>query len=272
MIWLAVAAIFFLAMLFLAWAFQERIAFQPPRGPYPAPGSIQRVDYTASDGQRLFAYVLAGNTAPPAGLLAFHGNADLAVNQIDWAREIVRRTGLTVVLAEYRGYMGLEGRPSYAGARLDAEAAFAFARDSLGIPARRFAFFGHSLGSAIAAELAMVHPPKALLLEAPFTSARDMAARMMGAWFTSTVWPVVSRLHFNTGEIVKSLDFPISVSHGGRDLVVPSYMGEAVYRQTKVKGEWLYIPEAGHNDLRIRGRESYWNWLTAGLGPLLSEK
>ena len=269
---LVVLVSLFVLLVVLAWVFQERIAFQPPRGPYPEPGAVKRFDYTASDGQSLFAYVVPGSITPPAALIAFHGNADLAVHQIEWAEEVAGRTGLTVILAEYRGYMGLSGRPSYDGVTLDAEAAFALATDTLRIPAGRLAYFGHSLGSAVATELAAKHPPQALVLEAPFTSARDMAARMMGSWFTSSIWPLVGRLQFNTAEIVQSLDMPVSVSHGGKDVVVPSHMGEAVYRNAKTKGKWFFVQRASHNDLRITGGDDYWTWLTNGLAPLASSK
>jgi fermentation-respiration switch protein FrsA (DUF1100 family) len=168
--------------------------------------------------------------------------------------------------------MGIEGKPTYAGVGQDAEAAYAFARDSLHVNPRQVVFFGHSLGTAVAAELAARHPPAALVLESPFTSARDMAAAMVGNWFTSTIWSLVSRLHFNTSAIVESLDVPVSVAHGGRDRVVPSHMGKTVYEKARVKGEWLFVAEAGHNDLQLRGGERYWGWLTNSLAPLKTGK
>jgi len=261
-----------LAILSIAtWAFQERVAFQPERPPYPDPGNTPRVDYTASDGQKLFAYVIGDPSSAPGLILAFHGNADLAVRQIDWAREIVSRTGMAVMLTEYRGYMGLRGRPTYEGSHLDAEAAYAFARDSLHIPANHFAFFGHSLGTGIAAELAVRHPPRVLILEAPFTSARDMAALVMGRWINSFFWPTISRLHFDTQSLVRALDVPVSVAHGGRDRVIPSRMGEAVFGAACIKGEWLFVPEASHSNAGELGGESYWQWIEKSLAPFTAE-
>jgi len=267
MAFLALLTAGFILVIVLAWALQERIAFQPPRGPYPDPGPAQRVEYSASDGQRLFGYLVGSPHHSGPLIIAFHGNADLAVRMIDWAHEIVGRTGIPVLLAEYRGYMGIEGRPTYDGVGRDAEAAYEFARDSLHANPGKMVFYGHSLGTAVAAELAAKHPPVALVLESPFTSARDMAAAMVGSWFTSTVWAFVSRLHFDTSTIVQSLDVPVSVAHGGRDRVVPPRMGNTVYENARVKGEWLFIPDAGHNDLRLRGGERYWEWLTNSLLP-----
>jgi fermentation-respiration switch protein FrsA (DUF1100 family) len=272
MVFLAFLAGSLLLLIVMAWAFQERIAFQPPRPPYPDPGSTTRVDYTASDGQKLFAYLIGNPEKSDALLIAFHGNADLAVRTIDWAHRVAEQTGIAVLVAEYRGYMGVEGRPTYEGVGRDAEAAYSFARDSLKVPGNRIAFFGHSLGTAVASELAVKHPPRVLILESPFTSAKGLAAATIGSWFASTIWPFVSRLHFDTSSIVASLDMPVSVAHGGRDYVVPSRMGEAVYGKARVKGEWLFIADAGHNDLQLKGGEKYWQWIAKSLEPLGSRK
>jgi fermentation-respiration switch protein FrsA (DUF1100 family) len=269
---IAVLAGVFLILIACIWMFQERIAFQPERPPFPDPGNAARAGYAASDGQKLFAYIV-GDPAHASGLvISFHGNADLAVRWLDWAREVQARTGLAVMLPEYRGYMGIEGRPTYQSVGLDAEAAFLFARDTLNISPDRFVFFGHSLGSAVAAELAVRHPPRALLLEAPFTSAHDMAARIAGRWLIPDLWRLVSRLHFDTERIVASFDAPVSVVHGGRDMVVPARMGEEVYRAAKIKGEWLFLPNASHSDVRYVGGESYWQWVVRALRPITSNE
>lgn len=258
------------ALAAIMWAFQERIAFQPPRGPWPEPSGVSRMDYHAADGQPLFAYIAGESSAPRALLVAFHGNADLAVRQIDWAREIVRRTSVTVMLAEYRGYMGLPGQPGYTASRLDSEAAYLFARDSLHVPAERIAFFGHSLGSAVATELALKHPPAALVLQAPFTSARDMAGRMIGYTPSFFLWRLMSRLHFDTVAGVSEIQAPVSVSHGDQDHLIPATMGSEVFAAARQKGAWLLVSGAAHNDVPLRGGEQYWNWIAAALQPVRS--
>ena len=82
--------------------------------------------------------------------------------QIGWARTLEKRTGCAVLLAEYRGYMSLGGNPTYAASKLDARAAYDHLRIEYGVDPARVAYFGHSLGSGIAAELAEIHPPRSL--------------------------------------------------------------------------------------------------------------
>ncbi|MFN2399794.1 MAG: alpha/beta hydrolase [Gemmatimonadaceae bacterium] len=255
------------ALIALLWWRQERVVFQPSEPPFPDPGTTRRVLYEAGDGQNLFAFVVTSGEdthANRTGLVAFHGNADLAVALIPWAVEIAHRTGRIVVLPEYRGYGGLYGEPTVEGARLDALAAVAMVHDSLGIPHANLAYYGHSLGSAIATELAAVAPPGVLLLESPFTSARDMA-RIIIARPVELVWRFISRVHYDTEQRVRTLDVPVWVVHGSRDLIVPTRMGRAVYDAAKVKGEMLIVDDAGHNDVAQTGDDTYWAWIEKAL-------
>ena len=263
-----------LALLLLLWWGQERVVFQPPGPPFPDAAGAARIDYAAEDGQPLHAY-LVGDAAAAARrqgarlVLAFHGNADLAVWQLQWARELSRRTGVRVLLAEYRGYGGLPGTPSYAGSQRDARAAYAVARDTLGIAPGAIAFFGHSLGSAIAAELAAELPaagaPYALVLQSPFTSARDMA-RVIVFRPAMLAWSAIARVHWDTARRVRGLRVPVWVAHGRDDFVIPARMGRAVFDAAATKGELLLVEGAGHNDVELVAGARYWAWLSRALG------
>ncbi|HEY7406678.1 MAG TPA: alpha/beta hydrolase [Gemmatimonadaceae bacterium] len=260
---LVVLGVLFVVALIAMWRLQERIVWQPPRlAAYPS-GEARRVDYRSDDGQPLFAFVV-GEPARAAGLIiAFHGNADLAVWTVPWAAEVQRRTGWAVMVAEYRGYGGLPGSPDYLSSQRDARATYRVAREQLGVDARHIALHGHSLGSAVAAELAVEHAPSVLILEAPFTSARDMARRMLAP--VAAVWGVVARVHFDTRSKVAALDVPTWVVHGERDGVIPVRMGRAVHAAARVPGDLLLVRGAGHNDVRDVAGDAYWAWLRRAL-------
>jgi len=255
----------FLLLLALLWWGQEKLVYFPQRGPGTHPAEVHRVDFTAADGQRLLAYVIGDPATARGVLLCFHGNADLAVYQVDWAREVNRRTGYAVALAEYRGYMGLGGKPTYRGIQLDAEAAYEMVRARLGVDPSRIAFFGYSLGSAVAAELALKHQPRVLLLQAPFTSAREMAPRVISPPL-ALAFGLISRVHYDTRSAVTTIDAPVWVVHGTRDGVIAVEMGRAVFAAAKRKGELLIVDDAQHNDLAGLGGAAYWRWLERALG------
>ena len=260
-----VMAVVLAMLLATIWSMQERILFQPPGGPFPDGGGATRVTYAAADGQSLHGFLVERGAPTARMLLVFHGNADLAVWQIEWADEVARRTGVRVLLAEYRGYGGVPGRPTYATSRLDARAAYDFARTRLGAAPESLMIFGHSLGSAVATELATDVHPASLILQSPFTSARDMAtiiSRVAGA-----SWPAISRIHFDTEARARGLDTPVWVAHGTRDLIIPVRMGRRVFEAARVKGDLLIVEGAGHNDVPETGGERYWRWMAAALAP-----
>ena len=258
---LATAGLIFLSAWL--WHSQDRVVFQPPAPPFPGGEGARRIDFAAEDGQPLFAY-LVGAPSASGIILVFHGNADLAAWQIPWAKELSRRTGRAVLVAEFRGYGGLTGTPTYASVQRDARAVYAAARDSLSIPADRIALYGHSLGSAIAAELAREVHPTALVLVSPMTSVRDMASRISPA-AVPLFWVGLVRVHYDTESIVRTLDVPVSVAHGSRDEVIPVEMGRRVFEAAKVRGELLILETAAHNDVTAVGGERYWQWATGAL-------
>lgn len=250
---------------------QERVVFQPPTVPrglglhIAEREQVRQVSYRAEDDAGLTGFVVGNPEHSERLLIAFHGNGDIARLLVPWAQAATRVMSLAVLLPELRGYDNLPGRPTYLAAALDARAARHFAARVLGVPDDRVAYFGHSLGSAIATELASESMPCALLLQSPFVSARAMARRMALPGL-SLFWPIVSRVHYDTESRVRELATPVSVVHGLRDLIVPARMGRAVYEAARTKGELLLVPTAGHNDVAERAPADYWRWFRSALG------
>lgn len=244
----------------MVWWFQERIVFQPPTAPVSTIGA-RRANYRTSDGVDLFAYVVGECSPTTTAVLAFHGNADVARWLVPWANNLSHLTGACVVIPEYRGYDGTSGIPSYTASSLDARAALAFLRDTLGVPAERTVFFGHSLGSAIASELTSAETPRALVLQSPFSTIRAMASRIFLPGL-SGAFGLISRFHFDTIARVRGLASPVWVSHGDRDIIIPVRMGREVYAAAQHKGQLLIVHGAGHNDVPQLGGQRYWEWLS----------
>jgi len=254
-------ALLYFGLVALLWRYQEHVVFQPPAFSGVSEVSARKVEYRTQDGVDLFGYVVGDCRASAPVVLAFHGNADLARWLVPWAAQLVRETGACVLIPEYRGYDGLAGAPTYLGSAYDARAALSFAQESLNASSQQLVYFGHSLGTAIATELALVEMPRALVLQAPFSSARAMSRRLAVPWVTA-FWRFISRVHFDTIAAVAALETPVWVSHGDADRVIPVSMGREVFAAARVRGELLIVSGADHNNAEEMGGRAYWRWLT----------
>jgi len=111
--------------------------------------------------------------ARPFTLLLSHGNAGNISDRMEKAG-MLSRLGLNVLLYDYRGYGRSEGVPSETGTYRDGSAAYRYLIDTRGIAAKDIFFYGESLGTAIATELALRFEGAGLILESPFTSVVEM--------------------------------------------------------------------------------------------------
>ena len=83
--------------------------------------------------------------------------------------------GIGLVALSYRGYAGSSGQPSEQGLLQDAAAAYAFTAAQY--TPDRIVLWGFSLGTGAAVAVAAEQPVGRLILEAPYTSMADVAAR-----------------------------------------------------------------------------------------------
>lgn len=134
--------------------------------------STEVITLQTQDGLELKARYRAPPDAHAPTVLLFHGNGEDLTQRAHIAHEMIE-AGYGVLLAEYRGYGGNPGKPHEAGLYADARAAYAYARAR----SRLIVLHGYSLGSGVAVQLASEASVLALILEAPFTSIVDVAAR-----------------------------------------------------------------------------------------------
>ena len=247
--------------LLLSPTLAEKLLYQPTRGdpgPLPTLSGVtgEAVTLEASDGVRIQAWWFRRSTPAPA-VLFLHGNAGDISHRTSLAEGLLEEE-ISVLLLEYRGYGGSEGRPGEEGFHLDAMAGMDFLEEQLG-GSGEIVIFGRSMGGAVAAGLARVRPSGGLILEAAFTSLEAMAR---------TLYPFLPgflfrRLkgRFDTLEMVKEARAPVFVVHGTRDEVVPFRMGETLFAEAPAPKGWYEVEGAGHNDVFWVGGSEYFRIL-----------
>jgi uncharacterized protein len=249
---LAALALAYLALLLLLRLSESRLLYAPgsSRMLTPAPPALglapERVEIPSGDGVTLVAWVIRAPTADTTGrwLLICHGNAG---NLSDAGRPEhyagLRALGLNLLAFDYRGYGESSGSPSEAGLYRDAEAAYEYLRDTLGVPPERIVLFGHSLGSAVAVELATRVPAAGLVLDGALMSVIARAQEVYP--YVPVRW--IARSRFASIENIGRVEIPKLFLHARRDDVVPIAHGRRLYEAAPPPKTFVELA-GGHGD------------------------
>ncbi|MBI3620807.1 MAG: alpha/beta hydrolase [Nitrospirae bacterium] len=246
-----------LGLLLTACDMNEMIFFPEPlisATPQSAGLAFEDVYLTTSDNVRINGwYVPAPPQADgsPITLLWFHGNAGNLSDRVRQLRALHDHLAVNIFMLDYRQYGRSEGEVSETGTYLDAEAALAYLRDRG--DQGRVVYYGQSLGSAVAVELARRARPDGLILEAPFLSVREMAKVVVPflpvGGLISTQYDSLSK--------IGAIDAPLLILHGDRDEVVPYAHGKRLFAAANEPKRFYTISGAHHNDTYIAGGAGY---------------
>jgi fermentation-respiration switch protein FrsA (DUF1100 family) len=215
--------------------------------------AYEEVEFTAEDGVRLHGWFVPASGARWT-VLWFHGNAGNISHRLDNLLQMHRRLQVHVFIFDYRQYGRSQGRVSEQGTYLDARAALQTLQQRADIDPQSVVLFGRSLGSAVAVELARHATCRALILESPFTSVPDMAARVL------PLVPIgrLLRTRYDSLGKIAQIAVPLLILHGDRDDVVPFEHGQRLFAAAAEPKTFYTIPGAGHNDTYLVGGEAYW--------------
>lgn len=186
----------------------------------------------------------------PGVLLYLHGNGVNIGANVEQAYRY-HKLGFDVLLIDYRGYGLSRGNfPSEAQIYQDVEFVWNYLVNQRKINPQNVLVYGHSLGGAIAIELATRHPQIAgLIIQSSFTSMLDMV-NFQGKFYRFFPIKLMLNQNFDSMNKLNKLDIPILLIHGREDLEVPAYMSEQLFEVSPAKIKDLYIvPDAGHNDV-----------------------
>lgn len=244
-----VVAVFYVGLVATLYFAQRVLMYFPDRARTPPaaagfPQAAEEILATA-DGEKVIAWHVPPKENQPV-VLYFHGNGGALWMRADRFRALTA-DGTGLLALSYRGYGGSSGSPSEEGLIADAEATYAFA--AARYPPERIVLWGESLGCGVAVALAAERPVARVVLEAPFTSAADVA---------SSVYPYVPvrklmKDQFRSDERIGKVKAPVLIMHGARDNVVPIAFGEKLYQLANQPKHFVRFPAGGHEGLDAHG-------------------
>ena len=214
-------------------SWQRQTIFSPQSEPQtwwrePAKGT-QVYDLALANGDKVRAWYWQSPQADAPTVLYLHGarwNLNGSAFRIDgWTRK-----GYSILAIDYRGFGASTPRlPSEASALEDAMAGLKELARLQPDPARRFVY-GHSLGGAIAIDLA-ARPDQpdfaGLIVESSFTSISAMLATLK--WGRVPGASLLVTQPFDSVDKLAAMHTPMLFMHGTADRVVPHTMSDQLY-------------------------------------------
>lgn len=157
-------------------------------------------------------------------VLFFHGNGSAVYSNYD-IYSALHMKGIGVFALAYPGY---PGGPSLKTTQDSLTAAAIEGYDYVarqGIDADKIVFYGTSLGAGIAAQLTQHRRPSIIIMEAPFTSAADMAQLRFPIFPAAAL----TKDKFKSDKALARSDIPLLWLHGTHDRVIPFHIGETLF-------------------------------------------
>ena len=186
-------------------------------------------------------------------VLWFHGNAGNISHRVHNIKEMLNIMNVNIFIFDYRGYGNSEGKPSEKGTYIDAKAALNYLQSRSDIDQNQIIYFGRSLGSAIASNLATQSNPKYLILESPIPSIPYMAKHAYPFLPISKLL----KTQYDTIENLQTITKPVLIIHGDKDNTVPIEGAMKVFESANDPKQLYIIKGADHNDTYLIGGYKY---------------
>ena len=212
---------------------------------YPADiglSGVEEVVLGAARGERLYSWYGEADPGRPT-VLFFHGNAGSVSHRRHRFREYAA-AGLGLFMLGYPGYGGSEGSPSERAFDEAAQLAYDFLRAD-GVAADDIVIYGESIGTGVAVTLAARNPARALVLEAPMSSATDVAA----ALYPYLPVRLLIRDPFESIERIGHVGMPLLIVHGDKDRIIGIEHGRRLFERASEPKVFYRVSGAGHNNL-----------------------
>ena len=162
--------------------------------------------------------------------------------------------GFSVLAIDYRGFgKSTNDLPSETLATEDARAAWEWLAQKY--PDRPRYIFGHSLGGAIAIDLArQVSDEQGTMVEGTFTSIPDVVSTFKWGWL-----PVSGLItqRFESVRKVAEIGSPLLVVHGSQDSLIQPALGRKLFEAAQEPKQFVLVEGGSHHNTNSVGQPAY---------------
>ncbi len=227
------------------WFLASRSVYYPlkyPQGFWSLQAQLHAEDVWlhTSDGVQIHAWWVQQEGAALATLY-LHGNAGNVTHRYPQIHEITA-AGSSILMLDYRGYGRSGGWATEKGLYTDAETAYQYLLKT-GYRPEQIILHGESIGSAVAIHVASQNPCAGVVLEAPFTSAGDVAATVLPVLGPLLIWS------FDSVKRISRVHGPLLFIQGDRDEIIPLRLGQELFAAAPSPKSFWIVEGARHNDI-----------------------
>lgn len=224
----------------LAFFAQRKILYFPPSLYHPPPAGMIEI---RTDSGYLGWYSPAKGDRPT--IMVFHGNASSIDSNMHIFRDL-EAAGYGIWSVGYPGYPGTSGNPTQDNLVAAATAQYEHLSD-MGV--ENIVYYGTSLGSGVASQLAAKYQPALLIVDAPFNSVADMARKQMPILPTD----LLLKDKWRSDQALEDLDMPLIWIHGTADPVIPLAEGQKLFDGYKGSKSAHILDGADHINTWLNG-------------------
>ncbi|MDU8360328.1 alpha/beta hydrolase [Pseudomonas syringae group sp. J309-1] len=233
------------------------------------PANVQELELKAPQfglSQSIHGWWWPANRKDAPAVLYLHGSRWNLTGQLFRIEEL-HALGFSVLAIDYRGFGESRG-PLPSESTVYEDARIAWERLKLLQPdASRRLIYGHSLGGAVAVDLAAelgrdtqdgTQPAQArgLIIESTFTTLADVATAVATNYTSLPVRWLLSQ-KFDSVDKIADIHMPVLIVHGMDDRYVPPRFSEELFAAAQEPKKLLLVPGGTHNNSMRVGRQAY---------------
>ncbi len=207
--------------------------------------------------ENLFSWWIPAQSHTEKVLLYFHGT-DCNIADTLKKGAFFHELGFSVLLFDYRGFGKSKGKmPTEKQVYEDGQIAYDYLVKTKKINPQNILVYGHSLGGAVAIDLALHNPQiSGLILQGTFTTMEEVLRNYKRFKFLPLDLMITEK--FNSLDKIASLKMPLLFIHGTKDPVVAYSMSEKLFETaTTTHKKLVLIPKAEHNNVMMIAPEKY---------------
>jgi uncharacterized protein len=200
----------------------------------------QRFEIKSEDGVKLVGWILLSekDSANAPWIIFCHGNAsDISYPDYILRYKLFNKLGINVLTFDYRGFGESGGKPYEEGLYMDAMAVYKYLTVSKNVPPERIIFYGHSLGTGVAIEMATRVKAGALVIEAGYRSIPDVGQDM----YPFLPMKLLVKNKFMNIDKVGKISIPKLFVHSSEDEIFAISEGKILYEKSLPPKSFLKI-------------------------------